>query len=115
MAHDVTMYSGDSKTLTISIVDGDGDAVDVSTAGSTVTVTLEPDDTADLAGVFYYELQITDESGNVSTAMSGAITGVVSRVVSLTGIVTRTVALTGVVRAFVGPEPPPEPEPEPEP
>jgi hypothetical protein len=68
------MYSGDSKTLTISIVDGDGDAVDVSTAasvvyaiadssrgpalvsktladgvsvaGSTVTVTLEPDDTA---------------------------------------------------------------------
>jgi hypothetical protein len=34
MGQDVTMYSGDSKTLTISIVDGDGDAVDVSTAES---------------------------------------------------------------------------------
>jgi len=102
MSQDVTMYSGDSKTLTISIVDGDGDAVDVSTAaavvyaiadssrgpahvtktladgvsvaGSTVTVTLEPDDTAALAGVYYHELQITDESGNVDTALSGAIT-----------------------------------------
>lgn len=102
MTQNVTMYSGDSKTLTISIVDSDGAAIDVSTAaavvyaiadssrgpalvtktladgvsvaGSTVTVTLEPDDTEDLAGVYYHELQITDDVGHVDTAMSGTIT-----------------------------------------
>lgn len=98
-----SMMSGDSKTLTVNVVDGDGVAVDVSTAAaivyeiaaspaaatsyvskalttgvtvatSTVTVTLAPADTKDLAGVYYHELEITDASGHVFTAFSGYVT-----------------------------------------
>lgn len=97
------MVSGDSATLSIGIVNAAGVAVDVSTATaivyeiatspaaatplvskalttgvtvatSTVTVTLAPADTKDLAGVYYHELEITDASGNVFTAFSGYVT-----------------------------------------
>ena len=95
---DFTMYSGDSKTLTIAIRDEAGDPVDVSTATSiiyaivktdgtrvatktlgagvtvatsTVTVTLVPADTAGLAGTYGHELEITLLSGAGSTALHG--------------------------------------------
>lgn len=102
MTQNFAMVSGDSKTLDIGIVDGDGVAVDVSTAPaiayqiaaspaatalvtktlasgitvatSTVSVTLAPADTASLAGVYYHELQVTDAGGRVFTALSGYVT-----------------------------------------
>lgn len=98
-----SMTSGDSKTITVNVVDAAGTAVDVSTAtavryaiatsaaavtpsvsktlgagitvaGSVVTVTLAAADTALLAGVYYHELEITDASAHVFTALSGHVT-----------------------------------------
>lgn len=102
MAVDFEMYSGDSKTISIPIVDEDGAALDVSTAaaiaftivhyytyavkcakslgdgitvdGATVTVTLDPEDTDDLAGRYRHELQVTDIDNNVFTALQGKAT-----------------------------------------
>lgn len=101
MASDFSMYSGDSRVLTISIRDEAGVAVDVSTATaivygifradgtlvvskalgagvtvvtSTVTVTLLPADTAALAGTYGHELQVTMPDGSVSTALHGEMT-----------------------------------------
>lgn len=96
------MVSGDDKTLSVSCVDNNGDAVtvtggsasyeiatsvhastpsisktstagEITLSGSTITITLEPDDTADLDGEYYHELQVTDASGNVYTGFSGTV------------------------------------------
>lgn len=101
MASDFSMYSGDSRVLTITIRDEEAVAVDVSTATaivfgifradgtqllsktlgagvsvvtSTVTVTLSPADTAGLSGTFGHELQITMPTGVVATALRGEVT-----------------------------------------
>jgi len=96
-----SMHSGDSKSLSVSITNAAGTPVDVSTAAaivwtlaasptsaalvtkglgdgvtvstSTVTVALDPEDTDDLAGLYYQEMQVTDGSGNVSTVLSGHV------------------------------------------
>ena len=97
-----SLHSGDSKSVTVNIVNAAGVAVDVSTAsavvykvaaspgsealvskslgsgisvaGSTVTITFAPADTATLAGgVYYHELEITDGDGNVQTAFTGYV------------------------------------------
>ena len=102
-AQSFVMFSGDSKSLVVSIVDDDGVAVDVSASAtikyslaesassvsakfskslgdgiavvtSTVTVTIDATDTETLAGNFYHELEITDASGLVYTAFSGRVT-----------------------------------------
>lgn len=98
-----TMFSGDSKSLVVSIVDDSDVAVDVSTATtikywlaknassesaefskavgsgiavatSTVTVTIDAADTESLVGNYYHELEITDAVGLVYTAFSGRVT-----------------------------------------
>jgi len=103
MATDFSMYSGDSKTLEITITDSDGVAVDltgatvkyaialsstasaalvskatggsgITTASNVATVTLASADTATLAGVYYHEMEITTVLGAVTTAMTGTIT-----------------------------------------
>jgi len=96
-----SLHSGDSKTLTVSIVNAAGTPVDVSTAAaiayklaatpysaalvskalgsgisvatSVVSVTLLAADTALLAGMMYQEMQITDGSGNVATVLTGQV------------------------------------------
>jgi len=94
MATDFEMYAGDNKSLTFTVTTAAGVAVVVTDAaiswvlttapgatalitktstgtitisGSTVTVPLVEADTAALAGTYYYELEITDTSGNIST------------------------------------------------
>ena len=97
-----TMYSGDSKTLSVRVVNENWKPVDIdsatdityklaasvsgtalitkdlsdgiSVANSTVTITLGTADTASLSGDYYHELQITDASSNVFTAFSGTVT-----------------------------------------
>lgn len=101
MAVDLTMYSGDSRTLNIEITDDTGAPVDVSTssditygifkqtgealvtktisaglliAESVITVTLDPADTADLAGGTYvHECQVTTADDHVYTVLGGTI------------------------------------------
>jgi len=102
MATDFSMYSGDSKSLAITITDSDGVAVDltgatvkyaiaasatattklvskqtgglgITTASNVATVPLVPADTASLAGIYYQECEVTDTSGNVSTALVGTV------------------------------------------
>jgi hypothetical protein len=101
MAVDYSMYSGDSRIITISIRDDAGANVDVTTAqsirygifrgdgtlmfekallsgvtvaGSVVTVTLLPADTASIAPALYlHELQITLAAGAVATVLQGKI------------------------------------------
>lgn len=101
MAVDFSMYSGDSRTITIQISDENGDAVDISTAtavsygifkssgisvlekelddgleaaGSVVTITLEPEDTEDIpAGNYVHECQITLADATVATVLQGQI------------------------------------------
>jgi hypothetical protein len=95
------MVSGRTKVMPFSAVDNDGDAVtvtggsatykiadtpystalvtktsaagDITLAGSTVTVTLEPADTEDLDGIYYHELEVIDGGANEYTGFSGAI------------------------------------------
>ena len=98
---DYSVYRGDTITLPISFVDGDGNAIDIS--GWTLFFTLKnaiddtddsavlkvdvsghvdaingltkivlPDsDTDDLAGEYYYDIQYKDGSGNIRTIISG--------------------------------------------
>lgn len=103
MVIDHEMTQGDSLALDFGIVDADGDPIDltgatirwwmarsvyatpilqksvgsgiavISLPAGTFTVTLDPQDTADLVGAFYFELEIMDGSGNVSTARTGRI------------------------------------------
>lgn len=92
-----SMASGDSKQLIVTIVDDAGAPVDVTggtvvyviadrevrvtkTTGdgvvideSTVTVTLDPADTAALAGLYGHEMQVTDVAGHVYTVLTGQV------------------------------------------
>ncbi len=93
------MHQGNDKSIEVSVVDNDGDAVDVSTAtgaqyelaknqssvvkvtktlgagisvsGSMVTVVLDDTDTEDLAGNYYHELEVIDAAGYIHTALHG--------------------------------------------
>lgn len=94
MATDFEMYAGDVKALAFGVTDTTGSAVTVTGAsavfviatepgatalvskssaativvsGSTVTVPLTETDTANLNGLYWYELEITDTSNNIST------------------------------------------------
>lgn len=103
MAADVEMVQGDTLALDFAIVDGAGAAVDLAGAtirwqlarsvrataliekaiGSGVTVTddagglftvmLEPEDTQAITGSFYFEVELIDALGNVSTPCTGRI------------------------------------------
>lgn len=103
MAADHEMVQGDTVALDFSIVDAAGDAVDLtgagirwqmarsvratailekaigdgitvtSATGGAFTVALDPEDTIGLTGSFYFEVEIIDASGNVSTPRSGTI------------------------------------------
>jgi hypothetical protein len=101
MATSFSMYSGDSQTLNIEIMDQDGVPYDVSGAqairygifsrtdesavikdlldgvevdGAMVTVTLLPEDTAHLPGGRYtHELEIIDADGDTSTVLQDTI------------------------------------------
>jgi hypothetical protein len=42
--------------------------------GGAVTVVLDPEDTLNLSGNFYHELEITDATGDVATAYTGTFT-----------------------------------------
>lgn|SRR5690606_34993416 len=92
---DARMTSGDTKRLRVTITDSDGVEVDVTGAtiiyviadsqervrkatgdgitidGAVVTVTLDPADTAELAGVYAHEMQIVDGAGQVQTVFTG--------------------------------------------
>ena len=103
MATDFSMSSGDTKNISITITDSAGDAVDLTGATSiwaiysggtalltktsaagaityggastnVATVAVAAADTESIAGgVYRHELEITDTSGNVSTACSGTV------------------------------------------
>lgn len=46
----------------------------VSGVGGTALVAFTPDDTEDLVGSYFYDVQYVDGSGTVKTAMTGVIT-----------------------------------------
>ena len=101
-AQNFEMHQGNDKSLVVSVVDNDGDPVDVSTAtgaqyelaknqssavkitktlgagisvsGSTATVVLDDTDTEDLSGSYYHELELTDAAGYIHTAFHGWVT-----------------------------------------
>jgi hypothetical protein len=103
MALDHTMVQGDTVSLDFAIVDDAGAVVDLTSAtirwqmarsvyaepdleksigdgitvtddeGGLFTVLLDDVDTIDLAGTFYYEVEIIDGGGNVSTPKTGTI------------------------------------------
>lgn len=97
------MHSGDTKDILVSVLDeldavvnitgatavfilsnnpysaaivtkssGSGIVITDGPAGI-LTVSLDPADTAALAGSFYYEVELTDASGRVSTIVVGQI------------------------------------------
>lgn len=100
---DFVMWAGDNKLIDVTVVDGDGVAVDITGAtikwvlaktagdsalvtkttgdGITITdaaagkfrVTLVPADTESLAGVYYHEAEVTDASSQVSTVLIGKV------------------------------------------
>lgn len=104
MAQNFQMVAGDSKTLVITVRNSVGDPVNITgstikwqaarslgkasiiskTTSSGIslsdptngifTVTLNPDDTEDLRGVYHHEAQVTDASNNISTVLSGTMT-----------------------------------------
>lgn len=103
MAFDHEMVQGDTVALDFTIRDAAGAVVDMTGAtirwqmarsvratpmlekaigsgitvtsevGGTFTVMLDPVETADLAGIFYFEVEVIDGSGNVSTPRRGWI------------------------------------------
>ena len=100
MATGFTMYSGDTKDVVVDMVDENGASVDVTGAmatyviyssktpvvlvtksvgdgiivlGSTITILLDPADTADLSGYYYHELEVTNYVGVVATVLQDSI------------------------------------------
>jgi hypothetical protein len=101
VAYDYEMYAGDSRIQPVEIVNELGEPVDLSTAAityeiarspdaedaaitkstedgiavdeNTATITLEPEDTAGMEGVYYHELEIVDANGHSVTAVEGYI------------------------------------------
>ena len=101
---DFLMWSGDNKTITVTVYDNDDVVVDITnvaitwelsqnvdsvaliskTAGSGITlsdptngiftITLDPANTGSLSGRYYHEAEITDLSGDISTVMVGHAT-----------------------------------------
>ncbi len=99
---DFTIYSGDNSNLTYTITDSNGASVDntgasiswlvydldtsasillISTAGSevtiagcTFTIAVEPTHTASMQGFYGSEVEMTDTAGNVSTIAVGIAT-----------------------------------------
>ena len=101
---DFLMWSGDDKTITVTVYDNDDVVVDITgatitwelslnvdsaaliskTVGSGITlsdptngvftITLDPTDTDSLSGRYYHEAEITDSSGDISTALIGHAT-----------------------------------------
>ena len=100
----MTMWQGDDRDIVATISDSAGSAVNITgvtatyslgtavdqtatftkTVGSGIvlttpasgimTISIDPADTATLAGCYYHELVITDASGNVNTAFIGEVT-----------------------------------------
>jgi hypothetical protein len=101
VAQDFTMHSGDTKDITVAVVDGDGNDValagcsitwsmarklgeaaavtkttaagDIAIAGNDFSFTLDAADTADLSGTYYHEAQVTDAGGDIATVTVGTI------------------------------------------
>lgn len=103
MIQNFTMTAGDTKTLVVSVTDAEGSAVNItgatirwvckrslgkaaSISKTTVlgisltdavngqfTVTLNPSDTDDLAGIFQHEVELTASDGTISTILSGTM------------------------------------------
>lgn len=104
---DVTIYSGDTRLLSVTVYDENDDLVDISggiidwivrsypgatlsyisksTLQGTTSIELDepasgsfiiylyPTDSANLAGRYYHEAQLTDVSGDVFTLFSGIL------------------------------------------
>lgn len=94
------MFSGNTKPVRVDVLNQDGAAVDMTGASATLTVsakprsvalftkagsvsgtpinriefTIAPADTEALAGTYYFEVEVTDLSGRVSTVCVGYIT-----------------------------------------
>lgn len=98
------IIAGDSKQIVVTVTNTDGSLVDLTastvkwamkhnpvmtnvvykdtTAGITIsnatggefTIQIDPTDTTGLTGDFYHEAELTDQTGNVSTVMTGRIT-----------------------------------------
>lgn len=98
-----TLFAGDSKVVTVGVYDENQELVNIAGASAvfsvydgptllfskapgdglvvnstSLTVTLDPDDTANLGGTSYkvynYECEVTDTSGNVTTVAWGLFT-----------------------------------------
>ena len=103
VGQDFTMHAGDTKDVTVSVVDGDGSSVtltgativwkmarkvdetalltktttagDITISGADFSFTLAASDTASLdAGQYYHEAEVTDSSSDVATVTTGIIT-----------------------------------------
>ena len=100
-AQDFTMHSGDTKDITVTVYDGDGNTValagativwsmaqrlgesalvtkttaaaDITISGSDFSFSLDPADTTALVGTYYHEAQVTDSGGDVATVLTGTI------------------------------------------
>jgi hypothetical protein len=59
-----------SSTPVLQKTETDGIQIDDETGGL-VTVVLEPEDTVNLSGLFYHELEAIDASGDVATVFTG--------------------------------------------
>lgn len=93
---DFTIWSGDDKSLVITLTDGTdttgGSAVwtlansptgpslvrlttdaGITMSGSVITVTLQPSHTAGLAGIFYHECQFRNSASKVATTTVGTV------------------------------------------
>lgn len=62
-----------SGTAAITKTVGDGITVTDAAAGE-IQLTLDPADTADLKGAYYYEIEVTLGSGQVHTTTTGTLT-----------------------------------------
>lgn len=98
----MNLYAGDTKIIEVTVTENNS-PVDLTGAsikfgfdtvlkevGSGITITdavngifevkLDPKDTQDLSGLKYYECEVTDNVGNVSTVLNGTLVITKSRV-----------------------------------
>lgn len=103
MTSDFEMYAGDDRTLIVTVLDRDGDAVVITSAtikwqasrskgktasiskttssGITISdgpngvfeITIDAADTENLKGLYYHEAEVTFADGSISTVMAGTM------------------------------------------
>jgi hypothetical protein len=71
----VILKAARSVTDPVVLTKTNADGIQITGSGnSTISIPLDPEDTLNLSGKYYFEVEVTDTAGNISTVTVGRMT-----------------------------------------